>query len=338
MYYDGCKLLSLLDLKGKDPDIYISTSNRSAGKTTFFLRMVINRFLTKQKKFCLLYRYSYEMESSNNYYKDVKQLFFQDCDFDSNLDRDLKINFLMINNQNCGYGISLNNVDAIKKNSHLLNDVDTIIFDEFQPETNKYLKDEVNKLISVHRSIARGGGAQVRRVRLIMISNHVCIYNPYYVSLGIHKKLYKNTKYLRGNGFVLENNYNEHAAKANLESGFMRAFSDRKYSDYIIGSGYLYSNENFVEKINGKKEYLLNIVQNKEYIGIYSVNNFLYASDEANKCFNVNITTNIEDHCENTTLISRYSPYFLLIKSNFDKGYFRFKNEKIKNDIIDFLC
>ena len=43
-YYDGTKLLSLMDINGKRPEIYISTSNRSAGKTTYFNRFFVNRF------------------------------------------------------------------------------------------------------------------------------------------------------------------------------------------------------------------------------------------------------------------------------------------------------
>ena len=34
-YYNGSKLLSLKDINKQTPEIFISTSNRSAGKTTF---------------------------------------------------------------------------------------------------------------------------------------------------------------------------------------------------------------------------------------------------------------------------------------------------------------
>ena len=44
-YYDGTKLLSMQDMNGNKPEIYISTSNRSAGKTTYF-----NRKTNKDKK------------------------------------------------------------------------------------------------------------------------------------------------------------------------------------------------------------------------------------------------------------------------------------------------
>lgn len=43
--YDGTKLLSLNDIDGNRPEIYICTSNRSAGKTTWFNRYVVRRYL-----------------------------------------------------------------------------------------------------------------------------------------------------------------------------------------------------------------------------------------------------------------------------------------------------
>lgn len=43
-YYDGTKLLSLKDINGNLPEIYICTSNRSAGKTTYFNRLCVNLF------------------------------------------------------------------------------------------------------------------------------------------------------------------------------------------------------------------------------------------------------------------------------------------------------
>ena len=51
IYYDGTKLLSIKDINGNTPSLYICTSNRSAGKTTYFNRLLVNRFLDKGEKF-----------------------------------------------------------------------------------------------------------------------------------------------------------------------------------------------------------------------------------------------------------------------------------------------
>lgn len=61
-YYDGTKLLSMLDLNGNKPEIYLCTTNRTGGKTTYFGRLCVNRFFDKKEKFCLVYRYNYELD------------------------------------------------------------------------------------------------------------------------------------------------------------------------------------------------------------------------------------------------------------------------------------
>ena len=44
-YYDGTKLLSLKDIDGNIPEIYVCSGNNTAGKTTYFSRLLVNRFL-----------------------------------------------------------------------------------------------------------------------------------------------------------------------------------------------------------------------------------------------------------------------------------------------------
>ena len=53
MYYDGTKLLSMTDINGNKPEIYMCTSNRSAGKTTWFNRYAVKKYRNENKKFML---------------------------------------------------------------------------------------------------------------------------------------------------------------------------------------------------------------------------------------------------------------------------------------------
>ena len=50
-FYDGTKLLSLMDVNGEKPEIYVCTTNRNGGKTTYFNRYVTRRFLNYGEKF-----------------------------------------------------------------------------------------------------------------------------------------------------------------------------------------------------------------------------------------------------------------------------------------------
>ena len=73
-YYDGTKLLSLKDINGKTPEVFMCTSNRSAGKTTYFNRLVVNRFIKRGEKFALLYRFNYELDGCDEkFFKDIKE-------------------------------------------------------------------------------------------------------------------------------------------------------------------------------------------------------------------------------------------------------------------------
>ncbi len=77
-YYDGTNLLNMKDIDNKAPEIYIVTTNRTGGKTTYFNRLCINRFLKQAKKFCLLYRYQYELEQvAEKFFKDIKSTLLQ---------------------------------------------------------------------------------------------------------------------------------------------------------------------------------------------------------------------------------------------------------------------
>ena len=141
-YYNGAKLLSLKDINGEKPEIYICTTNRTGGKTTYFNRLAVNRFLKYQEKFCLLYRFNYELDSvADKFFKDIGNLFFKEYTMISKRQANGIYHELILIDSNdvphpCGYAITLNSADQIKKYSHLFSDVELIIFDEFQSETN----------------------------------------------------------------------------------------------------------------------------------------------------------------------------------------------------------
>lgn len=264
-YYDGTKLLSLKDINGKTPEVFMCTSNRSAGKTTYFNRLVVNRFIKRGEKFALLYRFNYELDGCDEkFFKDIKELFFPEYDMTAAKKMKGIYQELYLNDEPCGYAISINSADQLKRNSHLFSDIDNIIFDEFQSEQNHYCDKEVEKFISIHNSIARGRSKQSRYVPVYMISNPVTILNPYYVAMDISTRLQKDTHFLRGDGFVLEQGYNETAAKALKSSAFNRAFGSSDYIAYSAEGVYLQDDLSFVDTPTGRGKYVATI----RYAGI----------------------------------------------------------------------
>ena len=339
-YYDGTKLLSMKDLNGKTPEIYMCTTNRTGGKTTYFARLCVNRFFDKGEKFCLVYRYNYELdEVADKFYKDICKLFFSGTVMTSKRRASGIFHELFIDDVSCGYAVSLNSADQLKKYSHLLSDTSRMFFDEFQSETNHYCNDEIKKLISVHTSIARGNGEQIRYVPIYMCANPVSIINPYYVELGISERLNDNTRFLRGDGYVLEQGYVESASEAQKESGFNRAFAKNSYVAYSAECIYLNDNKAFIEKPKGAGHYLATLRYNGCDYGIreYPDSGIVYCDDRSDGTFRDRITVTTDDHEVNYVMLKRNDFFLSGLRYYFERGCFRFKNLKCKEAVLKAL-
>lgn len=340
IYYDGTKLLSLKDINGNVPEIFICTSNRTAGKTTYFNRLLINGFVKKSEKFCILYRFIHELDDcATKFFKDVGNLFFKNHTMTSKKRASGAYHELFFDDKPCGYAIALNSADSIKKYSHLFSDVCRMMMDEFQSETNNYCSKEISKLRSVHTSIARGNGEMVRYVPLYLVGNPVSVINPYYVALGISNRLTNKVKFLRGNGFVLEQGHNENASIAQTESAFNKAFADNQYLEYSAEGVYLNDNLAFIEKPVGNSRYICTL----KYEGIdYGVREFadkgiIYCDDRADNTFPVRISVTTDDHQINYVMLKRNDMLLVHLRFLFERGCFRFKNLKCKEVILSVL-
>lgn len=339
-YYDGTKLLSMLDINGNKPEIYMCTTNRTGGKTTYFGRLCINRFLDKGEKFGLLYRYNYELDDIvEKFYKDLGSLFFPNYTMTSKRRASGTFQELFLNDKSCGYGLSLNNADQIKKYSHLFSDIQRMIFDEFQSETNHYCERETKKFVSVHTSIARGQGKQVRYVPVYMLSNPVSIINPYYVEMEISARLKDDTKFLRGDGFVLEQGYVESASLEQKKSGFNRAFAKNSYTSYSSECVYLNDNKAFVEKPTGKSKYLCTLRYKGSDFALreYAESGLIYCDDKADSSFLTKISVTTDDHNINYVMLKRNDFFLSNLRYFFEHGCFRFKDMRCKEAVLSAL-
>lgn len=339
-YYDGTKLLSMSDINGEQPEIYLTTGNRSIGKTTWFNRYCVKDFLKRHKKFCLVYRWNYELsDCSDKFFKDIQRLFFPTHEITEKRRANNIFVELFLDGQSCGYCVTLNNADALKKFSHLLCDVDKMVFDEFQSENTHYCPNELNKLLSIHTSIARGNGEQVRRVPLYMLSNTVSIINPYFLSLGISDRLKNDTKYLKGDGFVLEQSFIEEVANAQLNSAFNRAFKNENYVAYASQNVYLNDDDAFIDKPTGSSSYVCTIKQNdNEYaIRMYYDNDLYYMDKKIDDDYKVKLAFNAQSHEDRYIMVGTSSPYALMLKSIFERGRLRFKNQECKHAFFEMF-
>ena len=339
-YYDGTKLLSMSDINGNKPELYLCTTNRTGGKTTFFNRLMINRFLKQGKKFALLYRYSYELaDCANKFFSDIGSLFFPEHAMQSACHGKGIYYSLSLDDKLCGFAISLNSADNIKKYSHVFNEVDSILFDEFQSETNHYCPKEIEKFISVHTSIARGQGKQYRYVPVYMLSNAVSIINPYYVELGILDRLRSDTKFLKGDGYVLEQGFIESASEAQLASGFNKAFHKNNYVAYASQNIYLNDSNAFIEKPSGSSRYLCTIKYNNNNFAFreYPELGIVYCDDRPDLTHPLRISVTTDDHQINYVMLKRNDFFLNQMRFFFEKGCFRFKNLVCKEAALKAL-
>ena len=351
-FYDGTKLLSLQDINGDKPEIYLCTTNRSGGKTTYFSRLITNKYLDGKGKFMLLYRFNYELDDvAEKFFKDINALFFPKYAMRSERRANGIYHELYLGSvqeaaeepkkygESCGYAVALNSADQIKKNSHFFSDVERMFFDEFQSETNHYCTNEIRKLLSIHTSVARGSGKQSRYVPVYMCSNPVSIINPYYVELGISTRLQKNTKFLRGVGFVLEHGFVESASKAQMESAFNRAFASNDYVDYAAQAVYLNDNMSFIEKMKGKSKYMATLKYQGTEFGVraFVEDGVIYCDDRPDLSFNFKLSVTTDDHNINYVMLRQNDAFINSMRYFFDRGCFRFKNLKCKEAILKAL-
>lgn len=347
-YYDGTKLLSLSDINGNKPEIYMCTTNRTGGKTTYFGRLVVNNFFKRSEKFALLYRFNYELDDvANKFFKDIGSLFFPDWHMKSErrakgIFHELFLERVGVENPepfSVGYAISLNSADQIKKYSHLFSDVSRILFDEFQSETNHYCSDEISKFISVHTSIARGQGEQVRYVPVYMLSNPVSLINPYYVEMGISERLRDDTHFLRGEGFVLEQGFIESASIAQKQSGFNMAFTRNKYVAYSSECVYLNDNTAFIDKPIGNGRYLGTIRYNSVDYGLreFADQGIVYCDSRPDLSYPYKISVTTDDHNINYVMLKRNDLFITQMRYLFEHGCFRFKDLRSKEAVMKLI-
>lgn len=347
-FYDGTKLLSMLDLEGNKPEIFMVTTNRTGGKTTYYGRLCVNRFLKNSEKFALIYRYNYELDDvSDKFFKDIGSLFFSGYSMRSERRASGIFHELFLvspydkdgKGVSCGYAISLNSADQIKKYSHLFSDVQRMIFDEFQSETNHYCSDEIRKFLSIHTSVARGQGEQTRYVPVYMLSNPVSIINPYYVEMGISERLKDDTHFLKGNGFVLEQGYVDGASKAQKESGFNKAFAKNSYVAYSSECVYLNDNKAFIDKPLGVGRYLGTIRYNGTDFALreYGDEGVIYCDDHADDTYKYKISVTTNDHRVNYIMLKRNDIFITNMRFYFERGCFRFKNLRCKEAVMKLV-
>lgn len=349
-FYNGYPLLAKTDKNGQKPEIYAALTNRSAGKTTFFNGWAVHKFVQAKAKFLLLYRHKYETDQAGSgFFDDIQKLYYPDLAMIQETGISNGFDILSIglkNDENkttyecCGYVTSLAASELIKKYSHKLSDVSVIIMDELFPENNQYLKDEIKRFMSIHDSLARGNFKHTKYLPVIMIGNLIDIFNPYFDSLGIVDTLLIQSHFTRGEGFVIEQDFNEQSAAAHKESAFHRALSGAEYSAASQEKKYINTSYDMIDSsVCDIGRYMLTIRYNGN---LYSVRYneqgfFYYVSTTPDPRFRLQHAATEADITEQA-IYNPTSPYRKLVKDKYHQNCLKFKNLKCKNAAMHFIA
>lgn len=344
-YYKGWNLLESLDADGNVPGIFLSNSNRSAGKTTFYLSWLLDRYKENGLKFLILCRNKNELDSVDVTFDDVLHYYF-DGDFVSSKWYVPKlIQGLYFNDKLCGYAVSLKDAGKLKKYSGVFADVDTCFMDELQPDNGRYIKDETDLMSSLIMTVSRGGGEQSRYVRWIWLSNNISIMNPYFLNMGIYRMIPETINYdegdfyLRGTGWVAEFSYNKSAVIAMSANPALNALKTRNSRIGTSADFMINSNSFVLEKLKGKSDYLWTLKYNNKYFGVRRSQNekIVYVTKKYDPSFKTIIALTNGDHNEITIALRKNTFYMETLRQAYDLGLLRFSDLEVKNDIIELL-
>lgn len=345
-YYTGEPLLSQMDLNGEKPGIYLSNSNRSAGKTYFFQIHCIERFIEKGEQFMLLCRQKNELDGCELPFNDVMNIYFEGKLLSSKWYVTRLVMGLWLDGKLCGFAISLKDANKIKKYSSIFSRVETVIMDELQPETGSYLHDEVDLFTSIVQSISRGGGKQSRYVKWCLLSNNISIMNPYFLNLGIYRYIddQLNLKdgedfYIKGDGWVSEFSYNESAKEEMEKNPAIKAFTSR---NAILGltADFMIKSSGFIEKkISGKMNYLWTLKYKGTFMGVRRIKSsgIVYITSSYDPSFKHVIAISDSDHDDATIKLRKNTFYIQTLRDAYTLGKLRFSDYMTKNAIVELL-
>jgi len=147
------------------------------------------------------------------------------------------------------------------------------------------------------------------------------------------------TRFLKGDGFVLEQGFVESASASQIESGFNRAFKKNSYVAYSSACVYLNDNKSFIEKPSGVGKYLATIKYENGSFGIreFADSGIIYCDDRPDHSFKFKITVTTQDHDINYVMLKKNDFFLSQLRYYFEKGCFRFKNLNCKQAVLKAL-
>lgn len=343
-FYNGGKLLSLKTLSGGDPELFFCCGNRTAGKSFYFKRLLLRRFIRTGKKFVVFVRLIDDVKGrADSFMAAIGPVAFPGASLIQKplLNGKAAEIFYVARDgatpRSCGYVISLKYVRPIKENSELFSDAECGFFDEFQDEDGKYIKNEIQNFNNIRISIARGGarGVHARPFPVYLCSNNISIFNPFFDYYRIASRLEPRARYIRGETWVLEQTFNADAAEA-IRSTF--SSMSEKELEYAAGRQYLQDDRRFVREVKGQKTPVLNFIHMGQIFGLWRLPGGVhYVTDKWSEGLPVSLSFSMEDHDEGDVMIPQASPLIRSLRRLYMENGVIFASRRCKRAYLD-IC
>lgn len=328
-FYSGKEALSY-----GTPFIF-TMGTRSIGKTFYWTKRQINRFLKTGRKFGYVKRYKEDLKAVAEKFFDNNAYQFPDHSFDADGFSSASGGRFVIDGKVAGYGMVLNKATRLKGIS--MSDVDELIFDEFLPEDSIYLPDEVGKAFSLYQSVARGYGQAIRPdVRFIFIANHVTLNNPYFRELKIRDLYQPGNRYIvdPDRGWVAEFTNSEEIAKEIGSTAFGKMIAKTRYGEYAVKAQFYLDDPTFVEKPAGSGTYVCTLAWNGKDFGVYEYEDdgLLYVSHSVDKTCPTVFALTTADHKPNYMIMykNHMNPMWQYLRYAYDNALIRFQDDECK--------
>lgn len=329
--------------------INIIVGNRGGGKSYGAKKRAVEQFLNKGEQFGYVRRYKDDLKKPlEQFFKDIAQEFpDHEC-----MVQGEKV-YIRIKAKNekekwtekdlAGYGFSLST--ANNKKSMSFPDITMMIFDEFLLEegNQRYLPNEVEKLLNLYETIARPGSGH-KRVTLWLLGNAISITNPYFLywNLKMPKNMDKNGKWIWKHPtrpILVEDVRNEGFIDAKRKTEFGALVEGTNYADYSIENKFLLDDDTFIERKSPTAKHDFNFTYKGETFGVW----YDYSEGKMWVCkaidpSGITYSFTLKDHKPNTMLLKNAKKYDLKrFIECFKIGALCFESMNIKNMCYEVL-
>ena len=319
--------------------------NRGGGKSYGTKQRCIDNFIKRKEQFGYIRRYKDDLKKPmEQFFKDIA---WEYPEYEFKVDGDKFFIRLKPEDEKekwtekdiAGFGFQLST--AHNKKSIPYPDITTLMFDEFLLEqgNQRYLQNEVEKLLNIYETVARPG-TNHPRVVLFMLANAITVTNPYFLYWGLKMptKADKNGKYIWKHPtkpILVEDVRNEKFIDKKKDTEFGQLISGTSYAQFSIENKFLLDDDMFIEKKGQKSRYLFTFIYKDKKFGTWADFNEgkIWVSKDVDPSCIVTYALTMKDHSPNTMLIKSKSKsgYFKTFIDNYKQGNVYFESMDIKN-------